>query len=171
MENLSLNIDYHFHWVQRFEIKMRSYSVQNFFGGSGWVRQSHCVAQVGLEFEIFWNPPSSSSQVLGVCSTTPSLLKFNIWPESWMAPGLERAEVRLKGGDSVLREYLCKSQMVFSHLSWRCLLVGSQTEMAQSSIVSVVNILIGFTWKRDEFSVVKCLTCKYKNLSLDSRTM
>lgn len=74
-----------------------------------------------------------------------------------MVPGVERAELRLKGSDSVLRRSLCKRQVVFAHLTGWSLLADSQREVAQCSVVSVVNSLTGLTGNKDESSIDKVL--------------
>lgn len=86
-----------------------------------------------------------------------------------MVPGVERAEVRLKGSDSVLGRSLCKRQMVFSHLTGRSLLADSQREVARSSVVSVVNSLTGLTGNKDEASVDKVLCMQGQGPELGSR--
>lgn len=74
-----------------------------------------------------------------------------------MVPGVERAELRLKGRDSVLGRSSCKRQVVFAHLTGRSLPADSPRVVAQSSVVSVVKSLTGLTGNKDESSVDKVL--------------
>lgn len=74
-----------------------------------------------------------------------------------MVPGVERAELRLKGRDSVLGRSSCKRQVVFAHLTGRSLPADSPRVVAQSSVVSVVKSLTGLTGNKDEPSVDKVL--------------
>lgn len=59
--------------------------------------------------------------------------------------------------DSVLGRCSCKRQVVFAHLTGRSLLADSQREVAQSSVVSVVNSLNELSGNKDESSVDKVL--------------
>lgn len=59
--------------------------------------------------------------------------------------------------DSVLGRSSCKRQVVFAHLTGRSLPADSQREVAQSSVVYVVNSLNGLTGNKDESSVDKVL--------------
>lgn len=86
-----------------------------------------------------------------------------------MVPEVEKAEVRLRGSDSVLGRPLCKCQMVFSHLKGRSLLADSQREVAWSSVVSVVNSLTGLTGSKDEASVDNVFCMQVQGPKLGSR--